>query len=180
MENNAINTNVTETMGQAVRFFETDTFWALVGLILFLALLIALKVPAWLNRNLDSRAVRISNELDEARRLRDDAQQLLAEYQRKRAEAEKEAADIVSAARREAEALAAEARKKTEDYVERRKKLAEQKISQAEADAINAVRAKAVDIAIVAAGQVIGEELTDQKAATLFKSSLDAVKTRLN
>ncbi|UXM96248.1 F0F1 ATP synthase subunit B [Bartonella sp. HY329] len=158
----------------------TDTFWALIALILFLAILAYLKVPSWIGKALDARSERISSELEDARRLREDAQQLLAEYQRKRSEAEKEAADIIAVAQREAVALTEDARRKTEEYVERRNRLAEQKISLAEADAIAAVRSKAVDIAIAAAGKIISEELDSNKSDKLFHNSLEQVKTKLN
>ena len=116
------------------------TFWALVSLVLFIGLLLYLKVPAMVTKSLDDRADKIRDELEEARKLREDAQALLAEYQGKREEAEKEAADIVAAAKREATALAADAEQKTADFVKRRTAQAEQKISQAETDALAEVR----------------------------------------
>jgi len=157
-----------------------NTFWALVCLVLFILLMVVVKVPAWIGRNLDHRAHRISNELEEARRLREEAQQLLAAYQRKRFEAEKEAENIISAARREARAIMAEAREKTGEYVERRNKMAEQKIARAEADAVDIVRSSAVDLAIAAAGKIIGDEVSQDKSDDLFKLSLQEVKARLN
>ena len=96
------------------------TFWAFVALIIFLGVLAYFKVPGMINGALDGRAERIRNELDEARKLREDAQQLLAEYQRKRQEAEQEAQDIVSAAKHEAELIVKEAKQKTDEYVARR------------------------------------------------------------
>ena len=156
------------------------TFWALVGLIIFLGILVYVKVPGMLAASLDARADRIRNELEEARRLREEAQQLLAEYQRKRKDAEKDAADIVAAAKREAEALASEAQRKTEDYVTRRTALAEQKIAQAERDAINEVRASAVDIAVEAARGVLASRVDARTGADLFKASLQDLKTKLN
>lgn len=91
------------------------TLWATIGLILFGAVVVYLKVPGMLGKSLDERAGKIRNELEEARRLREEAQQLLAEYQRKRKEAEKEAADIVTAAKNEAGMLVEDARRKTEE-----------------------------------------------------------------
>jgi len=88
----------------------TDTFWALVGLILFLVLLVYLKVPAWIGRSLDARAKRISDELEEAQRLHKEARLLLSEYQQKYREAEQVAADIITAAQREADILTQEAK----------------------------------------------------------------------
>ena len=134
------------------------TFWALIGLIIFLAVLVYFGVPGMIGKSLDARAEHIRNDLDEARRLRDEAQQLLAEYQRKRKEAEQEAQDIVTAAKREADMLLGEAKQKTDDYVGRRTTLAEQKIAQAERDAVAEVRGRAVDIAIEAAGKILGDQ----------------------
>src|SRR3546814_6645271 len=119
------------------------TFFDLVGLILFCALLVYLKVPGMIGKSLDERADNIRDELEEAKRLREEAQQLLAEYLRKRKEAEADAAQIVASAEREAAMLTEEARQKTEEFVARRNILSEQKITQAEADAIGAVRADA-------------------------------------
>ena len=156
------------------------TFWAFVGLILFLAIIVYYGAPGAIGRSLDARAARISHDLDEARRLRDEAQQLLAEYQRKRKEAEQEAGDIVAAAKREADMLVAEARQKTDDYVSRRTALAEQKIAQAERDAVAEVRGSAVDIAIAAAGKLLADKVDAGAGSTLFKSALGEVKAKLN
>ncbi|CDX18427.1 ATP synthase subunit b 2 [Mesorhizobium sp. ORS 3324] len=156
------------------------TLWAAIALIIFLGVVIYLKVPAMLAKSLDARAAKIGSELDEARRLREEAQQLLGQYQQKRKEAEKEAADIVAAAKREAELLASEAQKKTEDYVARRTALAEQKISQAEREAIGEVRASAVDIAIEAARALLAAKVDAKASADLFKSALQDVKAKLN
>jgi F-type H+-transporting ATPase subunit b len=156
------------------------TFYALVGLILFFALIAYLKVPGMIGKALDARADKISNELAEAKRLREEAQSLVAEYQRKRKDAEAEAASIVAAAQREAEMLTAEAKQKTEEYVTRRTALSEQKIKQAESDAINAVRAAAVDLAISAAEKVLASKTDAGAQEALFKKALGEVKSRLN
>lgn len=156
------------------------TFFALVALVIFLALIVYLKVPGMMAKSLDERAANIGKELDEAKRLREEAQTLLAEYQRKRKEAEAEAANIVAAAEREAEMLTAEAKQKTEEFVARRTALSEQKIKQAEADAINSVRATAVDIAIAAAESVITAKSDAATQAALFVKAVGDVKTRLN
>lgn len=156
------------------------TFWALVGLIIFLAIVAYLKVPAMVGRALDDRADRIKKELEEARSLREEAQQLLAEYHRKRKEAEKEASDIVASAEREAKGLLEDAKRATEEYVVRRNKLAEQKIATAEVDAVNAVRATAVDLAVAAAGKIVAEKVDGAAAGNLFKDALAQVKANLN
>ncbi|MEZ5810695.1 MAG: F0F1 ATP synthase subunit B [Rhizobiaceae bacterium] len=154
--------------------------WALVALIIFLGVVLYFKVPAMVGKSLDDRADKIRNELEEARKLREDAQQLLAEYQRRRKEAEKEASDMVAAARHEADIIVADAKQKTEDYVARRTALAEQKIAQAERDAVNEVRSDAVEIAVAAAGRLLEAKIDDKAADALFKSSLAEVKSRLN
>ena len=156
------------------------TFFATVGLFLFFALVIFLKVPGKLGKALDERAAKIEAELGEAKRLREEATLLLAEYQKKRKDAEAEAAGIVAAAEREAAALTAEARQKTEEFVTRRNALTEQKIKQAETEAVNAVRAAAVDLAVAAAEKVLSGKADAGVQADLFKSALCEVSARLN
>ncbi len=156
------------------------TFFAFVGLLLFFALIVYLKVPGMVAKSLDERADKIRNELAEAKRLREEAQHVLAEYQRKRKEAEAEAAAIVAAAEREAAALTAEAKVKTEEFVARRNALSEQKIKQAETDAVNAVRAAAVDLAVAAAETVLAKKADASVQDNLFKGALGEVKARLN
>ncbi|MER8712254.1 F0F1 ATP synthase subunit B [Mesorhizobium sp. M1295] len=156
------------------------TLWATVALIIFLGIAIYIKVPGMIAKALDARADKISSELEEARRLREEAQQLLGQYQRKRKEAEQEAAAIVAAAKREADMLAAEVHKKTEDYVARRTALAEQKIGQAEREAIGEVRASAVDIAVEAARALLAGKIDAKAGADLFNASLQDLKSKLN
>lgn len=156
------------------------TFFAFVGLLLFLALVVYLKVPGMMAKSLDARADKIRDELAEAKRLREEAQHVLAEYQRKRKEAEAEAASIVAAAEREAAMLTAEAKQKTEEFVTRRNALSEQKIKQAETEAVNAVRSAAVDLAIAAAEAVLAKKTDAAVQDSLFKGSIGEVKARLN
>lgn len=156
------------------------TFWATIGLVIFLALVIFAGLPAMVGKMLDARADRIRNDLDEARKLRDEAQQLLAEYQKKRQAAEQEASEIVASAKHEAEVIVREAKERTEDYVTRRTALAEQKIAQAERDAVAEVRTSAVEIAVAAAGKLLAEKVDNKADAALFKASLNDVKERLN
>jgi F-type H+-transporting ATPase subunit b len=156
------------------------TFWATVALVLFLAIIFYLKVPGMIGRSLDGRAAKIAKELEEARKLREESQQLLAEFQRKRKEAEKEAGEIVEAARREAAILVQDAHKKSEEYVARRTAMAEQKIAQAERDAVNEVRSTAVDIAIEAARKILETKVDAGADAALFSSSVQELKSKLN
>jgi len=137
------------------RVLEDAAFWALIALILFFALVLYLKVPAMLGGILDSRVDAIRKELDDARKLREEAQAVLAEYQRKAREAEGEAVEIVDQAKREAEALSIEAARRIEDYVASRTRLAEQKIAQAESQALQEVQALSADVAVAAAERIL-------------------------
>ena len=156
------------------------TFWAMIALFIFIGVVVYMKVPGMIAKALDERAAKIRNDLDDARRLREEAQQLLVEFQKKRKEAEKEAADMVAAAKRESDLIIEEAHKKTEEYVARRAALAEQKIGQAERDAVNEVRSIAVDVATEAARKLLAGKLDEKTSAELFRDSLTAVQSKLN
>ncbi|WP_321499137.1 F0F1 ATP synthase subunit B [Breoghania sp.] len=156
------------------------TFWATVALVLFFALIVWLKVPGKMSSALDDRAEGIRNELDEARRLREEAQALLAEYQRKHREAEEEAEGIVAEARREAELLTKQTEEALNELVERRTALAETKISLAENQAMAEVRAMAADVAIAAATEILSKKVSGKVADKLIADSIDDVSTRLN
>jgi F-type H+-transporting ATPase subunit b len=163
-------------------FFDLDdpVFWVMIAFFGFVALLIYYKVPGLITNALDTRADAIRNELDEARRLRDEAQSLLADYQRKSREAENEAKAIIEQAKREGEALANETRKSLSESVERRTKLAEEKIARAEAQAVSEVRASAVENAIAAAEKILKSRATGQTATTLIESSIRDLEGKLN
>jgi F-type H+-transporting ATPase subunit b len=156
------------------------TFWAFIALLIFIGVLVYVKVPATIAKALDSRAGKIRNELEEARRLRDEAKELLAQYERRRKEAEAEANQIVTAARHEADLLAQEAKAKTEEFVTRRTAMAEQKIAQAEAQAISEVKASAVDLAIAAAEKLIAAKSTGKASETLVANSISEIRSKLN
>jgi F-type H+-transporting ATPase subunit b len=156
------------------------TFWAMIALFIFLGVVVYLKVPGMLVKNLDERASNIRSELDEARKLREEAQTILAEYQRKRKEAESEAEEIIAAAHHEAEVLSADARKKTKEFVDRRTAMAENKISQAEAQALTDVKSAAVEIAVTAAQTIVAGKVTGATADKIIKSSIAEVKSNLN
>lgn len=156
------------------------TFWAFIALVIFVGLMFWLKVPATIAASLDSRSDKIRSELEEARRLREEAQELLAEYQRRRKAAEAEASDIISHARHEAELITRDAAAKTEEFVARRAALAEQKIAQAETQALSEVKASAVDLAISAAEKIIAAKATGATADQIIANSIGEVKSRLN
>jgi F-type H+-transporting ATPase subunit b len=155
-------------------------FWVLIAFLLFMGILLYYRVPKMLGSSLDKRAIAIRNELDEARRLREEAQALLADYQRKSREAEEEAKVIVEQAKREAEALAAETRKGLAEQVERRTRVAEDKIARAQAQALSEVRAAAIDVAVAAAEKILKERVVGGLASSLTEQSIRDLKGRLN
>jgi F-type H+-transporting ATPase subunit b len=155
-------------------------FWVLIAFILFVAVLVWKGVPGLITGMLDARAAAIRTELDEARRLREEAQQLLADYQRKAREAEEEAKTIIEQAQREAQALAAETRKSLAEQVERRTKAAEEKIGRAEAQAVSEVRAAAVDLAVAASERILKERVQGPAANALTDASIRDLGKKLN
>lgn len=155
------------------------TFWATIALFIFIGLLLYLRVPKLIAGQLDNRINKIESELAEAERLRADAKALLEEYARKREDAEKEAEDIVTAAREEAFRLTAEAGQSLETLIARRTKAVEEKIAQAEAQAIAEVRARSADLAVEAARTLLQQQMAT-KGDDLVKRSIKDVGERLN
>jgi F-type H+-transporting ATPase subunit b len=129
---------------------------------------------------LDARAAAIAKELENAKRLRDEAEKVLADYRAKEGYAAKEAQGIIDLAAKEAEILAAETRRSMKEQFDRRMKLAEDKIARAEADALREVREAAADAAISAAQSVIAAKLTPETADKLVKQGIEALKGKLN
>ena len=148
------------------------TLWVLIALVLFVLLLVRQKVPHKAGQALDDRASKIAEELETAKQLREEAQEFLAAAQRRHSEAENEAADIVTQARREADRLAADMRAQMKDQLERRAAMAEAKIAQAEADAAALVRGQAADAAIAAATALLTEKLDDAAQDSLIEDSI--------
>jgi F-type H+-transporting ATPase subunit b len=161
-------------------FFSNPETWVGIGTLVFFALLIWKKVPALIGKALDARAAGIAKELEDARLLREEAEALLRQYQQKQSEAEKEAAAIVTEAHAEAQRYAVEARQQIDAQIERRAKMAQEKIAQAEAQALAEVRALAADAAVAAAEKLIAERLTDQRSADLVRQALKEIPAKLN
>lgn len=160
--------------------FEDATFWATVALVGFIGVLLYFKAPKMIAGALDRRAEAISKELDEARKLREEAQSVLADYQRKAREAEQEAEEIIEQAKREAAAYAAEAVQRTDEYVARRTKIAEQKIAQAESVALQEVRSLSAELAISAAQRILADKVTGAEADKLITDAIAEAKARLH
>lgn len=154
--------------------------WVAIAFVMFVGLLGYLGIHRTIGKSLDDRAERIKAELDDARKLKDEAAQLLASYQRKRKEAESEAQEIVAGAKAEAERMAVEAKAKIEEFVARRTKMAETKIAQAEAQAAADVRAAAAEAAVAAAEKILTAETKGALAGQLIAKSIEDVRKKLN
>jgi len=155
------------------------TIWATIALIIFLGIVIYAGVPGMITKALDKRIGEIENDLAEAARLRKEAEDLLSEYEAKRGAAEAEAADIVTAAQEEAKRLAAESASALEELIARRTRTVEQKIAQAEAQALAEVRARSADLAIEAARVVLTKQMTD-KGDIVVERAIEEVGSKLN
>ena len=155
-------------------------FWVAVAFGVFVLILLYYRVPKLVAKSLDDRAEAIRKELDEARRLREEAQTLLADYQKRHRNVGQEADAIVDQARREAEAFAHETRVSLKDTLERRTKQAEDKIARAETQAVDEVRAAAIDVAMAAAERILREKTAGSSGASLIDQSIRDLKGRLN
>jgi F-type H+-transporting ATPase subunit b len=158
---------------------EAET-WVAVAFVIFVGVLIYFGAHKLVVGALDQRSARIRGELDEARRLKDEAAALLAEYRRKQQTAEREAAEIVAGAKAEAERLAAEAKTRMDEFVARRTKMAETKIAQAEAQALADVRAAAAEAAVAAAEKILTEAVKGSVADDLLTKGIAELKSKLN
>ena len=162
-----------------MHFLESPELWVAVAFVLFLVLA-GKPIYRAIAAQLDARAARIKAELDEAARLRDEAQQLLTEYQRKQRDAVKEAEEILAHAKDEAARLQAEATASIEATLARREKMALDKIAQAEAQAVKEVRNEAVDIAVAAAERVLAKAVDDQRQAALIDQAIGELPNKLH
>jgi F-type H+-transporting ATPase subunit b len=158
---------------------EAET-WVAIGFLIFVGILIYVGVPKIILKALDDRAKRVQADLDEARRLKEEASRLLAEYQGKQKQAEMEAASIIEGAKAEAERIAADAKVKMEEFVVRRSKMAETKIAQAEAQAVADVRAAAAEAAVTAAEKILTQTVKGKLAEDLIARGIGDVKAKLN
>ncbi|MGY4627948.1 F0F1 ATP synthase subunit B family protein [Bradyrhizobium sp. USDA 4486] len=160
-------------------FFDPET-WVAVAFVILMIVFGYLGVFKSAMTALDHRAARIKAELDEARRLKEEAAKVLADYKARSATAEREAADIIANAKSEAERIAAEAKAKMEDFVARRTKTAESKIALAEAQALADVRAAAAEAAVQAASTILSQSVKGQVADDLLAKGINEVRQKLN
>lgn len=156
-----------------------NSFYATVALVIFLAMALYFGVHKIIAKMLDTQIAKIASDLAEAKKLREEAAALLVEYEQKRVAAEAEAEGIITAAREEATRLTAEAQASLADLVARRTKAVEDKIAQAEAQAVAEVRARSADLAIEAARLVLTEEM-GKKGGQVVDQAIADVGNRLN
>jgi F-type H+-transporting ATPase subunit b len=154
--------------------------WVAIAFVLFLGLLIYMGAHRRVLDGIDGRRARIKAELDEAVRLREEAQAVLTEFERKAREAEGEAAAIIAGAKAEAERLAVEAKARMEDFVARRTKMAESRIAQAEAQALADVRGAAADTAVAAAEKILAAAAKGKVAEDLLAKGIEDIKRKFN
>ena len=155
-------------------------FVVLLAFLVFAGVLAYFRVPQRIAGMLDSRAGRIRSEIDEARALREEAQTLLASYERKSREVREQADRIVEQARREAEEAGEQARRDLDAQVARRLEGAEEQIAQAQASAIREIRDRAAQIAVAAAAEVIAERMDPDRQAALVDQAIETVQTKLH
>ena len=158
--------------------FHDPEFWVLIAFIVFVAAA-AKKAFVAITGVLDGRAAKIKEELDSAVQLREEAQALLASYQRQQRDSVKETERIVALAREMAENEVAEAKAKLNDILERRRKTATEKIAQAEARAIADIQTRIIDVALAATTQVIAESLDEGRSQALVDQAIDGLESRL-
>jgi F-type H+-transporting ATPase subunit b len=160
--------------------FAEPEFWVAVAFFILMGVFAYFGIHRTVLKALDHRSERIKAELDDARRLKEEAAKVLAEYKAKRATAEREAEEIVTNAKAEAERIAAEAKTKMEDFVARRTKTAESKIALAEAQAVADVRAAAADAAVQAASTILSQSVKGSLADDLLAKGIAEVRQKLN
>ena len=155
-------------------------FWVGVGLLIFFGIVIFVaKAPKAINAALDAKSAKIQADLDEAARIREEAQRLLTQLKAERAEAEAQAKDMLAAAQEEARRYEADAKAKLEESLARRQQLAERKIANAEAQAAAEVKAAAADLAAQAAEVVLTQRLPGVKTDPLVDRAISQLGSKL-
>lgn len=165
--------------GPFFSLFNTN-FVVLISFLLFVGVLLYLKVPGLLMGMLDKRAESIRDELDEAKKLREDAQSILASYERKQKEVAEQAERIVETAKKDAQAAADQAKEDLKLSIARRLQAAEDQITSAEASAVREVRDSAISVAIAAAADVVAAKTAAADQNKLIDDAIGEVKAKLH
>jgi len=158
---------------------ETD-FWEGLGLVIVIGLILYRRVPAMLAQMLDARAVAIQNELSHAKQLREEAEAVLVRYTERASHAQAEAQTILSQAKEEAERFQKESETQLKALVERRARMAQDRIARAEAQAMAEIRAMAADAAIAASTQIIAARMDETRANALIDAGIKDLGGKLN
>jgi F-type H+-transporting ATPase subunit b len=161
-----------------MKLFEDAEVWIAIGMLVFFVILIRAKVPGLAMKALDDRGAKIQAELDEALRLRQEAQSLLASIKTEREAAERLGAEIIANAEADARRLRAEAQSRLADQIERRRAMAEQRIANAEAQAALEVKAAAADAAATLAEAVLTERLAGLASDPLVDRAVDELAAK--
>jgi F-type H+-transporting ATPase subunit b len=159
--------------------FSNPEFWVGVGLLIFFAIVVAAGAPKMIAANLDSQSAKIKADLEEADRIRKEAEAMLASIKLQREQTEKQAVEMLAAAKADAARMALEAKAKLEDQIVRRAALAERNIASAEASAMAEVKAAAVDMASAAAEKVLAARLSGGGSDKLVDAAITTIGTRL-
>lgn len=172
----------TPAMAAGGPFFSlwNTNFVVLLAFLVFVGIILWAKAPAKVGGMLDARAVQIKAELDEAKALREEARALLSSYEKKQKEVAEQSARIVASAREEAQAAATQAKADLKVAIARRLAAAEDQIAAAEASAIREVRERAIAVAVSAAGEVLGKQMTAEGAAASIDAAIDQVAAKLH
>lgn len=165
---------------EAHHFYTDPAFWVAIAFVVFIGVLLKYRIHKMIGNALDARAERIRNEIDEARTLKEEAQSILARYQREHRDAKKTADAMVEQVRTEADMMARDAQEALKATMKRQEKALEDRISQLEANAVKEVRAEAVDVAIKAAEDILGRELKGKNQKQLTENSVASVKKSLH
>lgn len=159
---------------------QDTNFWVLIAFLIVVGIFLWQGVPGLISGFFKSRADTVRNQLDEARTIREEAQRMLADFQKRQREAEDEAVGIIEQAKRDAKLMEQDAQRKLEETVERRRIAAEDRIKRAEAQAIADIRGKTADLAVAAAREIISGRVDDNAQTALIDRSIDDIRGRLN
>jgi F-type H+-transporting ATPase subunit b len=157
-------------------FFYQPASWVFIAFIIFISIAIYLKVPNMVTKLLDEQISKIKNDLDDARKLKEDANSLLAEYERKIESANKEAENIINQAKNNAKSYEENSNKKVEEFISRSEKQSIEKIQQAQKSAIKKINEEIVNKSVEVAEKIISKNMNDQNNNKLFENSINQIK----
>lgn len=159
---------------------QDSSFWVLIAFLIVIGVFARVGLHKSIASGLDKRSQKIADEINEARKMREEAQELLAQYQRRQRQAESEAAAIIEQAQSDAKRMTDEAREKIDAQMRRRAKAAEDKIARAEAQALSDVRGQTAELAIAAAREIIKDRMDSGAQSAFIDKAIADVREKLN